>query len=194
MIAFLRRLVMVVGLAIAVMAATSCYAASHSKIYVNDEFGYSVPTNDMTTCRAEPPEHDTGVVILLDENTDRCDRPRHLPFIAIYASYNSMFANSATELLGLLADNDVEIHAANQTQLGFGKLASVSKRTRLDDGSVEIHVAAQAGKQRGIIGPHDEAAARINYEAILRTTALRLDADTERFRDVLSGIEVFEPR
>jgi hypothetical protein len=84
------------------LMVAACAATANGSQYTNSEFGFTAALPPgASTCRSQAPEHDGGLNIFLDSGPDGCEALQSRPFIGVYASYNSMLAPTADEVLKL---------------------------------------------------------------------------------------------
>lgn len=174
------------------MLGASC--AESSVTARNEEYGLVTrfPAGKRV-CTALSGLHPIGFYIWINRSTD-CEAPKppSTYSISITASYNSAFEMSPS-----LGCRDSRVPAETEIDmqsLAFPGLQSVRCATSRSDGTLDIVVSAQAGKQSGDnLAPEVLSAPRINYEAWLQTTPARAKADLSIFRQILANTRIEPP-
>lgn len=174
------------------LLGASC--AESSVTVGNEEYGLVTrfPV-EQRVCTAVSGLHPIGFYIWIDQST-KCDGPKppSTRSISITASYNSAFETSPPAECG---DNKATtVTKVDMQGLAFPGLQSVRCAVSRSDGTLDIIVSAQAGKQSGDhLAPEVLSAPRINYEAWLQTTPARAEADLTIFRRILANTRI-DPR
>jgi hypothetical protein len=178
-----------VTLLLVIVAA--CAATANGSQYTNFEFGFTVALPPgASTCRSQAPEHDGGLSVFLDSGPDGCEALQSRPFIGVYASYNSLLASSAHEVLKLAVGQPAGTLGAVPRGLEIRGMSSARSRWDRDDGWVDIRVAAQGGQWPSKGAEPDDEVPYVNYTVMLHTTKERLAEDMERFRAVLRDVRI----
>ena len=180
------------GLAIAITTFSGCAASGNERTYVNDEYGFKVKfPESVNVCTALSGSHPVGYYAWLGANTD-CEaaKPAGIGSISITAGYNASFEPAPS--LASCRDGEAPAEIAiDLNRLAFPASPSVRCAVRRDDGTYEVHVASQGGRQRGMdLPPAIRNAPAVDYNAVLRTNSRRLKGDMKMFRTVLSQTSV----
>lgn len=171
------------------MLGASC--AESSVTVSNAEYGLATRfLTGQRVCTALSGLHPIGFYVWINRST-KCEAPKPpaTRSISITASYNSAFETSPSS--GCTASKEQLGTEIQLRDLSFPGLQSVRCAAIRSDGTLDIIVSAQAGKQAGEnLSPEVIFAPRINYDAWLHTTPDHAKADILVFRQILSNTQI----
>lgn len=171
-------------------------AASHPRIYRNQEFGITLPVPpDALLC--VPPRDARGIdhgpqMLLGTRDATLCRKWSGKRYMEVFAFYN---ASDDTRLLHDLLESSCQDEvkkACSDAPAGLHIPRMKTDAGRLDhpEGSVRIIVVTQAGKPDP---DFDASVPSINYTLTLNTDQSHLDEDLTPFRAMLNTVKIAPP-
>jgi hypothetical protein len=165
-----------------------CAAQLGASRHTNNEFGLEVRfPGGLAVCPASSGGHPHGFYARLGGEHLSCgDHQENEAAMGIYASYNTSFRTSPQANLPCRTGSSPGRKLVDIRNLAIGNLRSVSCAIRLDDGTLQIFVAAQGGSWGTGAQSAEFRSPYIDYMASLSTRPNRARRDMESFRLFLS--------
>lgn len=181
------------SLGVGFLAGLTFPLLAYAETYRNAEFGFSVDVPDgAPTCRGEPPEHNHGLDIFLDDGADGCRDLLKRPFVGIFATYNAMFDPNPEAHLQLLCNADDGKLTEPPDGLRIDGRHSAICRLERTDGWIEVRIVAQNVEISEADALTEGTVPGVNYEILLRTKPERYHVDLVELRTILSTVHIFE--
>lgn len=157
----------------------------------NKEFGFilKVPSGEVI-CTEGSGGHHHGFSFLLQPNRRGCKSSIPQRYVGIYGDYNVLNFRSPDQWLHILCQQkQPSLEPKVLVHLTFPQRKSAACIKHDKNGWVDVFVTAQAGRWPG--NDSSSQTPYINYTAQLHTTSARFNEDMKKFREILSGVEIY---